>query len=320
MKLMLLLVIILLGSCRNKGQIELTISSAKSILTAPVWIAENKGYFEKEGIDIKIIEYNSGKASFKAMLDGITDISTVAQTPVVFTSFERDDFYILATMVTSYNDLKILVKSDLNINTPHDLRKKRVGLTKGSTGQYFMDLYLTYHGVAKEDVELVNYAPPQLKEAIAEDNVDVIVTWEPHILKTKKLLRDKVKILPSNGIYREDFYFSASEDLVKNNPEVVEKFLRAMLRATSYISENRANSIDIISTRLNLDKLQTEEVWDSFDYQLLLDQSILSSLEDEARWAVKEKFTQSDNIPNYLDYIYTDALKKIDSKSVSIFH
>lgn len=320
MKILLLLIIAIFSSCGNKKHIKLTISSAKSILTAPVWIAENRQFFKKEGIDIQINEYNSGKASFKAMLDGFTGISTVAQTPVVFTSFERDDFYIFATMVTSYNDLKILVNKDLKIKEPEDLRDKKVGLTQGSSGQYFMDLFLIYHGIQKDEVQILNYAPPELQAALADNEVDVIVTWEPHILKAKKLLGNKVEVLPSNGIYREDFYLSVRKDLVKNDPEVIEKFLKAMVRAAEYISNNRDKSIAIVSGRLNLDKSQTEEVWDSFDYQIILDQSTLSSLEDEARWSVREGFVEGEIMPNFLDFIYTEALEKVDSNAVSIVH
>ena len=41
----------------------------------------------------------------------------------------------------------------------------------------------------------------------------------------------------------------------------------------------------------------------------MLDQTILMSLEDEARWAMREGLTDKKEIPNYLDFIYVDALE-----------
>jgi len=42
-------------------------------------------------------------------------------------------------------------------------------------------------------------------------------------------------------------------------------------------------------------------------------------LEMEARWAVREKLTDSDHIPNYFNYIYLQALEQTDPKRVRVF-
>jgi hypothetical protein len=51
---------------------------------------------------------------------------------------------------------------------------------------------------------------------------------------------------------------------------------------------------------------------------LVLDQSILVSLEDEARWAMNERLTDKKEIPNYLDFIYVDALEQAKPETVTI--
>ncbi len=51
---------------------------------------------------------------------------------------------------------------------------------------------------------------------------------------------------------------------------------------------------------------------------LMLDQTILMSLEDEARWAMREGLTDKKEIPNYLDFIYVDALEQVKPETVTI--
>ncbi len=298
---------------------EITLGCETSLLTAPVWIAENKGYFQQEDLNVTIKEFDSGKASFTAMLHNKEiDISTVAQTPIMLHSFDRSDFVIIAAMVHSDNDLKVLVRKDKGITGPSALKGKKVGLTNGTTGQFFFDLFLTYNGVLSSDIATMDLKPSELPQAIADGRVDAICTWEPHLLKAAKLLGDDGLILPSRGIYREDFYFVANRNFVKNNPQALKKFLRAIGKGQQFIQENEKESIDLVSQRLRSDKELTALIWSEFSFQLLLDQTILTALEDEARWAIKNKLTDKKEVPNYLEFIHLDALEQARPEAVTI--
>lgn len=319
-KFFLIILPLLFFSCTNKLEKDLTISCTKSFLTAAVWVADYKEYFKGEGINITIKEHNSGKESFNAMLNGESDICTVSQTPIVTQSFKRDDFFIISATVTSYKDIKILTKKDSAILLPEDLKGKSVGLTKGSTGEYFFDLFLTYYGVDRTGISIVDYHPQELKEAIGKGEVDSIVSWEPNIINAIESLGDNSYLIPSQEIYREDCHFVANKNLIKNDFDTVVRFLKVMDRAIEYISLNRDRSIDIVTTRLQVDKELTNKVWDNFNFQLLLDQSILSSLEDEARWLIDKGAVETENIPNYLKYIYVEPLETVIPDVVTLVH
>ncbi len=303
----------------QKIQGEIILGCETSLLTAPVWVAEHKRCFQEEGLNVKIKVFDSGKASFESMLNNKDlDICTVAQTPIMFHSFNRNDFVIIAAMVHSDNDVKVLVRRDKGIRDPLDLKGYKVGLTKGTTGQFFLDLFLTYKGIISSEVEIVDLKPSGLPRAISDGRVDAICTWEPYILMAKKLLGKKALILPSKGIYREDFYFVANKNLVKNNPETLKRFLKAVEKGQQFIKKNKEESINIVSQSLKLDKEITALTWAEFSFQLILDQTILVSLEDEARWAMREKLTDKKSIPNYLDFIYMNALEQVNPEAVTI--
>jgi len=298
---------------------EIALGCETSLLTAPVWVAEKNGYFQKEGLNLDIIEFDSGKASFAAMLDKRNiDICTVAQTPIMFNSFESKNFVILAAMVTSDNDVKVLARQDRGIKEPSDLRGKRVGITKGSTGEFFLDLFLVYKGIVASEIETIGAMPSELPQILAEGRVDAICTWEPHILNARKLLNEKVLVLPSKGYYREDFYFVTNKKFAKKNPATLKKFLSAIDRAEGFIKENEKKSINIVAQRLKLPRDLVVLIWREFDFRLVLDQTILTSLEDEARWAIRSGLTDKNEVPNYLDFIYMDALEQIKPGAVTI--
>jgi NitT/TauT family transport system substrate-binding protein len=76
--------------------------------------------------------------------------------------------------------------------------------------------------------------------------------------------------------------------------------------------------MDIVAQRLKMDGEVLTATWGYFQFKLFLDQSILLSLEDGARWAIRNKLTDATKIPNYLDYVYMDALKEVNPSAVTI--
>jgi NitT/TauT family transport system substrate-binding protein len=287
--------------------------------SSPIWIAEGKGFFLKEGLDVEIREFESGRTALRTMLndEGI-DIVTAAQTPVVSNSFKRNDYAIVGNIFYSENDVKILARRDKGIKFPVDLKGKTVGITVGSSGHFFLSLFLSLERIAMSDVTTIDLEATHLAQALVEGQVDAIATWEPHIYKAAKALGEKSLILPSGGIYREDYYLVARKDFIKNRTEALKRFLRAIKKGEEFIQKNRKEAIAMITQRLKMDKEILMATWGYFSFQLFLDQSILLSLEDNARWAISNKHTDSSKMPNYLDYICTDALKAIDPSAVMV--
>ncbi len=303
---------------------KLILGVETSLLPSTVWIAENKGYFREEGLDVEIREFSSGRNALATMLkEGNPqnlDLVTAAQTPVMFNSFTKDNYAIVATMVSSDKDLKIITRKDTGIQSAADLQGKKVGITQGSTGQYFLGLFLNLADIEYSDVKTVDYEASNLPQALADSQVDAISTWEPHIYNAKKLLGDQEVLLSKEEIFREEFYFISNKDFLQDNPDTVKKFLRAVEKGAIFIQRNKTGAIDIVSQRLNLDKEFTTAVWDDFVFKISLDQSLLATLEDEARWAMANNFVKATEIPNYLDYVYIDALDEIKPEAVTMAH
>lgn len=298
---------------------EIVLACEFSFLTSAFLVAENKEFFKEEGLNVKTKEFDSGRNALAAMLKNKDiDICTAAQTPVVLHSFNRNDFAIIGAMVYSYNDVKVLVRQDRGINEPMDLRGRKVGVTKGSSGHYYLNLLLNYNGLSCSEVEEIDINASELPQALADGRVDAISTWEPHIMNAMKILGEKALLLPWEDIFREDYYFVVHKSFIKDNPETLKMFLKAIEKGEKFIQENKEESITIVSEKLKIDKESTASVWDDFAFQLILDQSIFISLEAEARWAILEGMTEEKEVPNYLGFIYMDALEEIKPEAVTI--
>jgi NitT/TauT family transport system substrate-binding protein len=69
---------------------------------------------------------------------------------------------------------------------------------------------------------------------------------------------------------------------------------------------------------LNVDRQALDATWGEYVFGLFLDQSILVSLEDEARWAIDNRLTTAASVPNYLSFIHVEALQAVKPEAVSI--
>ncbi len=239
-----------------------------SILPSAVWVADNKGYFQEEGLEVEMKEFDSGRNALATILkEGGLDMVTVAQTPVMFNSFTRNDYVIIAGMVSSEDDVKILARKDKGVQNPSDLRGKKVGITVGSTGHFFLGLFLTHIGLKLSEIETIDIEASELPQALANGRVDAISTWEPHILNSQKLLGEKAVVLEPEGgakIFREDFYFVADRNFMDNNPEALKRFLKAIEKGEKFIQEDEEEAIDIVSQQLEIDKEFVASIWGRF--------------------------------------------------------
>jgi len=297
---------------------KIVLGVESSILPSAVWIAENKGYFLKHGLDVAIKEFESGRLSFVNMLEGGVDISTVAPTPIMFNSFDRQDFYIFSTFVHSYEDVKVIARKDKGISSALDLKGKKIGTPASTTGQFFLSSFLVLRGMLDSDVEVLDISPADLPKSLNKGEVDAVVIWEPHAYNTQKLSEGDAIRLPSSDVYMETFNFMVMKDFANRNTEILKKFMKAIDEATEFIKNNKKESQNIVAKRLILDEDSIASLWDDFEFEISLEQSLILTLEDEARWAIKNNLTESVQVPNYLDYIYFEALENVKPKAISI--
>jgi len=292
--------------------------SATSLLASLVHIAEERGYFLEEGIDVEVKGYPTGKAALAATFSGEVDMGTVADTPIVSNSFERNDFAVFLTIVDSAQHSKTLARKDRDINIPQDLVGKKVATTIGTTAHFFMSVFLTLNGIDVSDVEIVNMKPGEMVEAIVNGDVDAICAWEPNVLNAAKNLGDNAIILPSDVGYKATFNLVTMNGYIENNPELIRNVIKALVKAEEFASNNRGESIDIIASRLETDREDIDKLWDGYRFKISPSQSLIITLEDVARWSMRNNFTDKTEVPNYLDYIYMDALETVKPEAVGI--
>ena len=311
------------GGCQEKpeeytGPVEkLTLAAYAGDTGALVYIAQEQGYFADNGLDVTIKDFESGKAAADVLLAGEADISTSADFVLVSNSFEQDNLRVLGTVALA-ETVELVTREDTGINQPSDLKGKRVGITRKSVGEFFLGTFLIFHGLSVQDVQVIDLTPSEIVDAVVNGDIDAGLTWEPNIFKVKSRLGADVISWP--GQSGQDFYFIllTKEEFIEENPQVIERFLQALIRAEEFVKENEAEVKKLFATMFGYESSYIDYSWQRHDFTVVLPQALIVAMEDQARWRIKNKLTEATEIPNYLDYIYLDALEEVKPEAIGI--
>jgi len=118
----------------------------------------------------------------------------------------------------------------------------------------------------------------------------------------------------------EDFYFVllTKEDWLDKNPAAVERFIKSLVEAEDYIKDNSEEAKEFVKDRFHYESDYIDYSWPSQEFAVILEQAMLIAFEDQARWRIEHGLTDATEVPNYLDYIYIDALEEVKPEAVSI--
>ena len=310
-----------LGSCAKKEpQIEkISVAEGLAPAAAPLFVADAKGLWQEEALEVSAQTFLSGKLCLDAVLGGKVEVATVAETPLVHAGMQAQKFYVICTFMASERSLKVIARKDSDIAKPEDLKGKKVATLFGTSAEFFMDTFLTANGLSRDDVKATNLKPPDMVSAIVRGDVDACFIWEPHVHNMKKVLGDNGVVFWRKGLYTETFNLVALQDYVDKHPEVIERVLKTMLRAEQFIQANRDEAIKIVSEKVGLDVETLESIWEDYNFTIALDPILVAYMQKEGEWAkTMGSAPATAEVPDYRAFIYTDGLKKLKPERMTL--
>ncbi len=281
-----------------------------------VHVAVAKGYFVEEGLDVQPLMRTFGKAALDTVIGNQADFATVAETPIMFNVLKGEKIFVLANIEASSMNNGVVARKTAGVSAPGDLKGKRIGFTPGTSGDFFLDSLLTANGLTRNEIQPIALNPEEMQEAIMAKKVDAVSIWNYPLTQINQQLGDDGAIFYDREIYTETFNIVARQEFVQKNPETVERFLSALIKAEEFVAKNPDEAQVIMSAATKIDQNLIRDVWNDFNYHVVLDQTLLLTLEDETRWAMKNKLTDQTAMPDYLSFIHLDSLKRVKPEAL----
>ncbi|HEX3710062.1 MAG TPA: ABC transporter substrate-binding protein [Pseudolabrys sp.] len=219
------------------------------------FLAQDRGYFKKAGIDITMDQGNGSGAPIPLVASGTYDVGFGDINALIqFAATKPQEAPIAVYVMYNQPPFTIAVRADSSIKTPKDLEGKALG---GAAGDGALKLFPAFCKITKIDctkIKITNMQPNLREQMLMNKQVDGVFGYVNTIRFSAKLMhvQDKDIRYIKYGDYGMDLYSNAiivSKKMTKEHPEVVKGLIEAINHGVEDSLKDPAAAIDAVAKR-----------------------------------------------------------------------
>jgi ABC-type nitrate/sulfonate/bicarbonate transport system substrate-binding protein len=284
-----------------------------------IFIAEDQRFFTRNGLNVNNKHYDTGANALTGMLKGEVDIAVpVGEYAMVGGALSKESILTLGS-IDRADYQSIIGRKDHGIQVPSDLKGKRIGVILGTQQEFYLWRFLELNGVQAQDAVLVNITLSRAVDAIAGGEIDGVVAPPPYTDSIMAKLGSSAVAWSVQANQLTQQLLVCRNEWVIQYPELAERFIKSLAKAQEYLETHPGKAKAIVQERLNLQGGDVSRIWTQNRFGLSLDQSLIIAMEDEARWMMQNNLTTERKMPDFMNYIYEDALKAVRPEAVNIW-
>ncbi len=214
--------------------------ASRSSSAMPQYVAQSKGFFKAQGLDVELIQMNP-RLGATAVVNGDVTFATP------FTSSFRGILqgFPMKLVLVHFKKGPYYVMVRPEIKEVQQLKGKKLGVaTIKGTDQLVAEEMLQARGFNTSLLQAVAIGDGPLRmQALVSGAVDAICVAPPHDFMLRKMGYPALAGPPEVGLPSAGML--TSDRLVRENPQLVKRTLKSLLRAHNYIVENREDTIQL---------------------------------------------------------------------------
>jgi NitT/TauT family transport system substrate-binding protein len=238
----------------ERKDVSLGVGGKSQLYYLPLTIAERKGFFTEEGLNVVINDFKGGSQSLQALQGGSVDVVTGAYEHTIRMQVKGRPVIALIEL-GRFPGFVLAVRAALKdkVKRPGDLKGMKIGVTApGSSTHNFLNTLLVRDGVKPDEVSVVGVAGGMTAvAAFRRGEIDAISLSEPVIATLARegaivVLADSRTEEGSKAIFGGNSSAAvlySTPEFIAANPETTQRLVRAFFKAISWIAASSAEDI-----------------------------------------------------------------------------
>ena len=279
-------------------------------------LARAQGFFAAQGLpDISFVPCTSGGDCASRLVKGEFDLTVASDTSVVVITQGGGVLDVAATIASSRTSNRVVARRSAGLERPEQLRGKRVGYIPGTSSHYFTEAFLNYHGIDAREVTMVELDARRAVDQLVDGTVDAAGLFHPQAPLALQRLGEQGLSFPIPPIYTVTVNLLSRPD---TSDDVLERVLRALLQAEAHLKAQPAQAREDMARQLGLALPMVDAMLREFEFRVGLNQSLLVSLESQARWSKRSTLVDNRATVDYFQRMRPEPLRRIDPRRVTL--
>lgn len=274
------------------------------------YLAEKRGYFKAEGLDVTIRVFESGGVASQAFIAQGADMLEAGEMPTMsFLQKAGGAAVGIAQVARAPADIQLI--GPANFKGPEDLVGKTVATNFGSTTEYYLRKYIKDNSL-DDKVNVINLDPGSQVPALIRGNAYAIESFLE--VAVRALSNKNYRLISAGG---SSLLLSVSKKFLDTNPSGVEAVLRALRRAAEDIKTDQSSALAAVSGEHGLldEAYRNDMANGGIDFVPQYTSATQGFLEDVSKFLVEQgKFEKPFEFCRLLNLV---PLRNVDPKMVT---
>ncbi len=220
---------------------------------APFFLGVDKGFYEEEGLDVSIVEGSGSSTTVKLIGNGTNNLG-YADSATMMRGVSAGVPVKAVAVTFQSSPMSFIYRAETGGPDSIDkLPGTKVAITAGDASLSIFEACLGANDMTMDDVELIQVTNPQAKEvAVLEGTADTFLGYfvdQPlRMEQATGIEMEWAKLVDVCNVNTLSSAVIANNFWAEQNPEVVEKFVRATQRAWQYTQENPEEAAEIFAS------------------------------------------------------------------------
>lgn len=221
---------------------------ADFFLYAPLYIAQDKGFFQTENLDVSIVTAGGDEKAFASLISGSAQFAVGDPTFVAIAGEKGQPGKVVGALLNGVPFWGIADKQSIqNIDEPSKLKNYNVATFPAPSTAYALQTKMFESAGLKTNIKEIAFG--SLIPALKSGNVDIALELEPNV---STAVKNGSHIVYSLSEYYPDFAITGITVLPKyaeENSETVQKFINAIQKADEFIRSNPSEAATMVAKR-----------------------------------------------------------------------